>query len=100
MGGNARNAIAIEVVPRVSAGATPEDTVEGQVVEMAARDLQAQLEAVSRPVIDAMKTVQPDSCTLEFSLGIKGTAKIPIIVSAESNAAFKVSITWKREVPR
>jgi hypothetical protein len=70
--------------------------VGSRIVELAAEDIREHLEAVSRPVVAAMRAVQPDSCTVEFSLGIKGTTKVPVVLSGEANAAFKVSLTWKK----
>lgn len=94
-----RNTVWIEVVPQ---GARPAGVRAGiaaspQLAKLGLDQLEQQLGSVSRTMVNAMKLAQPDSCTVEFSLGVKGGSKIPIILSGEASAAFKVSLTWKKE---
>lgn len=102
MASNKKGIVLIEVLAQGSAprGASMGMAPATQIAEMALEDLQGRLESVSRAVIAAMKSVQPESCTVEFNLGIKGTSKIPIILSGEASAAFKVTLTWKKEASK
>ena len=93
-----RDFVLIEVIPQ----GAPIDALGGttavrQIAELGMDELQQHLGSVSRMVVNAMKAAQPDSCTVEFSLGVKGGSKIPIILSGEASAALKVSLTWKKE---
>lgn len=84
-----RNVVQIEVIPQNAGIAEPP-------LALGPEDLQEVIGSVSRAVVHAMELAKPDSCTVEFSLGWKGTSKFPVVLAGEVSAAFKVSLTWKK----
>lgn len=75
-------------------GAT--DMLLRQVAEVPSEILQQGLVAVAQAVSGAMEKIAPDSATVEFSLGFKAGAKVPVLMSGEANSALKVTLSWKR----
>ena len=60
-------------------------------------DLSCGIENVCAAVKKAMERTAPESCDVEFSLGFKAGAKIPVLLSGEANAALKVTLRWKNK---
>lgn len=55
------------------------------------------LQGIVNTVHDGIKKNQPDEWTLELNIGFKGKVNpIPVLLSGESNAALKLSATWKK----
>ena len=43
----------------------------------------------------ALAATRPDELAVEFSVALKGSSGIPVLVSTGAEAAFKVTATWK-----
>lgn len=56
------------------------------------------LSVICAAIGKAMREASPDAWTVEFSLGFKAGAKVPILVSSELNGVLKVSLSWKKPV--
>ena len=74
----------------------PEAILTGALLDKV-RDLKHTVAAVitymQKGVLLAMR---PDEFTLEFSLALKGTAGIPVVVNHSAEGTFKISATWKK----
>jgi Trypsin-co-occurring domain 1 len=64
--------------------------------EVSNADLQRGIESVCSAVTAALAKSAPDSCDVEFSLGFKAGAKVPILMAGEANGSLKVTLRWKR----
>ena len=62
----------------------------------AAGAIENNIKAVARMVHQSLIDHQPDEWSVELSIGFKGSAGIPVLVSGEASGAIKVSAKWKR----
>lgn len=60
-------------------------------------EIQAAIERICNAVTTALTKVSPESCAVEFGLGFKAGAKVPVLLNGEANAAFKITLTWKKK---
>jgi hypothetical protein len=68
--------------------------------------LTEKVEAVTEPITAALEYVHqafddhvhaPDELTIEFCIGLRGKAALPVILSGETEAAFKVTARWENK---
>lgn len=59
-------------------------------------DIERAIEQVCGAVTSAMDKVRPESCSIEFSMGFKAGAKVPVLVNGEASATFKITLNWKK----
>jgi Trypsin-co-occurring domain 1 len=59
------------------------------------KSLESTLRSVVKIIHESLKESSPNEWGVELSIGFKGTTTIiPVIVSGEANAAFKVNAKW------
>jgi hypothetical protein len=84
---------------RLRSGAKPiarMDAVAGSIIATSLDELEGSLAAISGAVAKALERVAPDEWSVEFGIGFKGTAGLPVIVSGETTANLKVTMSWRR----
>lgn len=67
--------------------------------EVSNANLQRGIESVCSAVTAALVKAAPESCDVEFSLGFKAGAKVPVLMAGEANGSLKVTLRWKRATP-
>lgn len=58
--------------------------------------LKSNISTLTSGIRDAMDSSKPDEWSLDFNIGFKGEAGIPLITKGEANAALRVNVKWKR----
>ena len=66
------------------------------VEEIGSAELQGSLARICGAIGSAMREASPDAWSVEFSLGFKAGAKVPVLLSGEANAALKITLNWKK----
>lgn len=69
---------------------TPSDMVESFL------QLKDNISVITEQVRQALAEHQPEEWGVEFSVGFKGKAGIPIIAQGEANGALKITAKWKK----
>lgn len=69
---------------------TPGDMVESFL------QLKDNISVITEQVRQALAEHQPEEWGVEFSVGFKGKAGIPIIAQGEANGALKITAKWKK----
>lgn len=63
---------------------------------VSSEDIERAIGQVCAPIAAALEKLRPESCSVEFSMGFKAGANIPVLVNGEANATFKVKLNWKK----
>lgn len=58
--------------------------------------LKDNISVITEQVKQALADHQPEEWGVEFSVGFKGKAGIPIIAQGEANGALKITAKWKK----
>lgn len=84
---------------RVSRGGSNEGGVEPLQAQRSFNDAIKCITPIGNSLLSSLKEINtPDEISLEFGFKFSGKAGI-VFTSAESEASFKVSITWKNKKP-
>lgn len=74
----------------------PIDAVAKQYAAIPLEQIRSSIIATGQTALAAIEALSPQACQVEFSLGFKAGAGLPVLVSGEANGALKVTLKWSK----
>jgi hypothetical protein len=62
--------------------------------QISSHDIQNAITTVASAVMTAIRSLNPQACEVEFHIGFKAGARVPVIASGEANGSLKVTLKW------
>lgn len=82
---------------RLPAGASAVSNLSsGPMEQLPIEKVRATVSSIAEAFANAFAEGGPEAWTVEFGIGFKGSAGVPVLVSGEASANLKVVMSWRR----